>query len=93
MQWYCMLILSHYSHCMLDLQCASEPLDMSDEMAKPTTLTHHTFLPVRKFLSVLPALAQYVCLVQKHRKEQLNLEQNTVSITKWGKRWSGKHTI
>lgn len=85
MQWHCMLILSHYSHCMLDLQCASEPLDMSDEMAKPTTLSHHAFLPVRKFFSVLPALAQYVCLVHNHRKEWLNLEQDSAFIAKWEK--------
>lgn len=33
---------------------------MSDEMAKLTALSLHAFLPIRTFLSVLPAPEQYV---------------------------------
>lgn len=58
---------------------------MSDEMAKSTALSPHAFLPVGTFLSVLPALEQYVCLVYKHRKDWFNFEQNTGFIAKWEK--------
>lgn len=58
---------------------------MSGEKTKPVTLSLHAFPLVRTFLSVLPALAQYVCLVHKHRKEWLNFEQNTAFIAKWEK--------
>lgn len=77
-----MLILSYYSHCVLDLQCASEPFYMSDEMAKLTTLSLHAFLLIRTFLSVLRALAQHISLAHKHRKEWLNFKQNTAFIAK-----------
>lgn len=45
-QWHCMLILSSYIHCILDLQWTSEPLYVSEQMAEPTALSLRAYLNI-----------------------------------------------